>query len=150
MTADLHRAVQTTLASKRLGRPVFVRYVLHGQDKAENIPPRLAVLTATVGQWLGQPLDRIHATGSVETGQVSLTLRFTDGATALVSVNPGRPHGSGVDLMVLGNRGAIYDDAGSGTLWDDVPDPPGRPDPELLKKIEQALRAAKSQPEGQP
>src|SRR5438309_3556194 len=69
--ADLHRAVQSTLASKRLGRPVFVRYLLCSRDKAEAALPRLAQLTAAVRDWLGQPLERVHAAGTPRGGQVS-------------------------------------------------------------------------------
>src|SRR5437879_5527695 len=83
--ADLHRAVQATLASKRLGRPVFVRYLLCSRDRAEAALPRLAQLTAAVRAWVGQPLERVHAAGTPRGGQVTLTLEFRGGATALVS-----------------------------------------------------------------
>src|SRR5947209_10247094 len=82
--ADLHRAVQSTLASKRLGRPVFVRYLLCSRDRAEAALPRLVQLTAAVRDWFGQPLERLHANGSPKSGQVSLTLEFRGGGTALV------------------------------------------------------------------
>src|SRR2546429_169455 len=62
--ADLHRAVQSALASKRLGRPVFVRYLLHSQDKPDAALPRLAHLTAAVREWVGQPLERVYAVGA--------------------------------------------------------------------------------------
>src|SRR6266545_3788546 len=101
--ADLHRAVQTTLASKRLGRPVFVRYLLHGPDRPTAAPARLTQLTAVVRDWLGQPLERIHAAGTPKGGQVSLTLEFRDGATALVCWASVSAAGHGIDLTVLGN-----------------------------------------------
>ena len=102
--ADLHRAVQTTLAGKRLGRPVFVRYTLHGPEKAEAVVPRLAQLVVVVRGWLGQPPERVYAVGSPADGQVSLTLQFRDGATALVSFARGQPPGAGADVTVFGNR----------------------------------------------
>jgi hypothetical protein len=46
--ADLHRAVQTTLASKRLGTPVFARYQYHAAIKGQAAIARLAKTTATV------------------------------------------------------------------------------------------------------
>jgi len=145
--ANLHTAVQTTLASKRLGKPVFVRYLLQGSDKVEAIPGRLAQITLVVQEWLGQPLERIYAVGSADSGQVSLTLQFREGATAQVTFVRGQPRGSGVDLMVLGNHGAIYHDAGSAGLWDEAAAAlPDRPDPVVKEAIERALRSGK--PEG--
>jgi hypothetical protein len=142
--ADLHRAVQATLASTRLGKPVFVRYLLQGADQADAIAPKLAQAAAVVRDWLKQPLERVHAVGSVAAGQVSLTLQFKEGATALVSYAKTRPLGDGLDLMVIGNQGAIYHDAGSADLGDEpaaLPD--DKPDPIILATIERALSSGK-------
>jgi hypothetical protein len=126
---------------------VFVRLTWQGLDKPEAVVPRLAQAAAAVQQWLGQPLDRLHAAGSAEGGQVALALRFREGATALVSFARTPPQGDGVDLMVLGSRGAIYHDAGSGALGGDpVAAPPERPDPALLALIERALQSRKPEP----
>jgi hypothetical protein len=144
--ADLHRTVRTTLAGKRLGRPVFVRYTLHGPEPASAVVPRLAQLTAVVRDWLGQPLERVHAIGSADQGQVALTLQFREGATALVSFARGRPSGPGADVMVLGNHGALYHDAGSANPWDEAGDLPDRPEPPLQAVIERALRSGKPEP----
>jgi hypothetical protein len=141
--ADVHRAVRVVLDGKRLGMPVFVRYTLQGPEQPAAVAPRLAQLTAVVRDWLGQPLERIHAVGSVESGQVALTLQFREGATALVSFARGRPQGPGADVLVLGNHGALYHDAGSSNPWDDAGDLPDRPEPQLQAAIEQALRSGK-------
>src|SRR5262245_20826336 len=82
--SDLHRAIESVLASKRLGRPVFVRYLLQGLDKPEAIVPRLTQTAAVVRDWIGPPLDRVQAVGSPDSGQVAVTLLFREGATALV------------------------------------------------------------------
>jgi hypothetical protein len=141
--ADLHRTIQATLASKRLGQAVFVRYTIQGLDKAETVLPRLAQAAATIKDWLGQPLTRVYAVGSVESGQVALTLSFRDGATALVSFAHGQPLGDGVDLMVLGNHGAIYHDAGSANLWDEPATTDDKRDQVIMGAIERALRSGK-------
>jgi hypothetical protein len=145
--ADLHRSVQTAIASKRVGRPVFVRYTLQGLDQPDAVVPKLARATAAVREWVGQPLERVQAVGNVESGQVSLTLQFRDGATALVSFARTPPHGDGMDLMVLGNHGAIHHDAGAAELWDEraaaTEEPP---DPALRALIERALRSGKPEP----
>jgi hypothetical protein len=147
--ADLHRSVQATLASKRLGRPVFVRCTLQGLDRPEAVLPRLAQLVALARQWLDQPLDQLYALGSSESGQVCLTLRFREGGTALVSYARGQPRGDGIDLMVLGSRGAVYHDAGSAELWDELAGAPADPaDRALVALIEKALRSHKPEPAG--
>jgi hypothetical protein len=142
--ADLHRAVQFTLATKRLGRPVFVRYLLCSRDRADAALPRLAQLTAAVRDWLGQSLERVHAAGTPRGGQVSLTLEFDGGATALVSWAAAPPRGDGLDLTVLGNRGALYHDAGSARLWEEAPlGPPPAADKTLLDLLARALRTGR-------
>src|SRR5262249_11332429 len=142
--ADLHRAVQSTLQSKPLGRTVFVRYSLFSQDRADAALARLAQLSAAVRDWIGQPLERLHAIGSAKTGSVSLTLEFRSGGTALVSWASSPPRGDGLDLMVIGNRGAIYHDTGSARLWDEGPlGAPEVSDKELLALIERAVRSGR-------
>jgi hypothetical protein len=145
--ADLHRAVQATLATKRLGQLVFVRYLLHGPDRPTVALARLAQLTAVVRDWIGQTLERIHAVGAPKTGQVSLTLEFQAGATALVSWAAVAAGGHAIDLTVLGNHGALYQDAGSARLWElGALAPPEAPDKALLAVLEQALRSASPVP----
>jgi predicted dehydrogenase len=141
--SDLHRAVQLTLAGKRLGKPVFVRYTLDGVAKPEAMVPALARAAAAVREWLGQPLESVYALGAVAAGQVSLTLRFRDGATALVSASRSPARGDGLDLMVIGNRGALYHDSGGASLWDEPAAAADSPDAALSELIERALRSGK-------
>jgi hypothetical protein len=142
--ADLHRAVQSTLAGKRLGTPVFVRYHLQSRDKATALPRRLAQTVDVVRAWLGRPLERVYALGSPRSGQVSLTLEFRGGPSAVVSWAAGEPRGDGVDLTVIGNHGALYHDAGAANLWDDPAAPAAEPPaPATLAAVERALRSGR-------
>ena len=145
---DLHRAVQSTLASKRLGTPVFVRYSVQSQDKAEAAVQRLAQLAAVARDWLGQALERVYAVGAPKNGHVTLTLEFAGGATAQVTWTGASRNGS-VDLTVLGNHGAIYHDAGAGNLWDDsLAALDGKPDQGLVALIDKALQSERPIPAG--
>jgi hypothetical protein len=144
--ADLHRAVQSALAGQRLGQPVFVRYLLLGPEKPEAVAPRLAHMAGVVRGWLGQTLDRVYAVGSPADGQVSLTLQFREGGTALVSFARGRPSGPGADVLVLGNHGALSHDAAGANSWDEAEELPDRPDPALLAAVERSLRSGKPEP----
>lgn len=124
--SQLHQAVSSALESKRLGTPVFVRYHLQGVLKGEGkkLAP-LAKVVALVGNWLGQSADKMHTLTSFKDNAIctTLTLRYPNGATAIVSESRGQPQGNGVHLMVLGNKGALYHllDAGFLHQWEDVP-----------------------------
>jgi predicted dehydrogenase len=80
--------------------------------------PRLAQITGMIADWLGQPPARLHVlnTQADSRGQVTLTLQCRDGGTALISCVCAPPTEAGEDLIVLGDRGAIYhSDPGLGT-----------------------------------
>jgi predicted dehydrogenase len=146
--ADLHQAVHDALASGRLGTPVFVRY--HGQATASTrLVPQLARMAAAARTWLAQDLRHIHALGSVAAGAVSVTLEFKGGATAVVSAATRTGRESLVDILVLGNRGALYHDAGHTLIGPKPPALPDQPpDPRLLAAIQKALRSGKVEPAG--
>jgi hypothetical protein len=143
--ADLHHTVAATLASQRLGRPVFVRYHWFGPESLETLATRLAQITAVVRTWLDQDVDRLHAHAAAERMHVGLSLQFRAGGTALIGVTPTPPAQAGVDLMILGNHGALYheearlllDDEAMGGACQDA-------DPLLQAEIERALHLSQS------
>jgi hypothetical protein len=142
--ADFQRSVQATLASKRLGTPVFVRCTFQGQAKADTILPTLTRLAGAAQEWLGQTAERVCTVGRLENGQVSATVQFREGGSAQVSVARGQALGDGIDLMILGNHGALYHDAGSGVLWDETTTPgDGAADRQLQAALERALQSGK-------
>src|SRR6266511_2616684 len=94
--ADLHRAVQTTLASKRLGTPVFVRYQYHAPIKGQAVIARLAKAAATVRSWMDQPLERILAQGAAASRHITLLLEFRGGLTAVITWIGTNGRGGGV------------------------------------------------------
>ncbi len=144
--ADLHQAVQSTLAGKRLGTPVFVRYLVHSQDKPGAVLDRLAHLTATVSGWLGQAVERIYGLGSATNGQISLMVEFAGGGTALIGWARSGERGDGLDLTILGNRGALYHDAGTAQLEFRLQVVEDRQKPEFQRLhdlIERAIRSGR-------
>ena len=145
--ADLHRAVRTTLTSKRLGTPVFVRYLYHAPIKGQAVLARLAKTTAIVRDWLGQPIERVFAQGSAASRHVTLTLEFRGGPTAVVTWIGTTGRGSGVDLTVLGNHGAMNHDAGDANLWDDAfASDDAAPERDLVTLIERAIKSGRPEP----
>ncbi len=145
--ADLHRAVQAALVSKRLGTPVFVRYLYHRPDDKQP-SATLAKTVAQVQGWIGQPLQRLVAVGTAEHRHISLSLEFQKGATALVAWT-GAPGREGVDLMLVGNHGAVYHDAGTALLWDDgLADDKRDVDAHLVDLINRALKSNRPETAG--
>jgi hypothetical protein len=118
--AELHRAVQGVLTSGRLGQPVFVRYHLACVVQPGNVVPKLAGVATMVSGWLDQVPERVLARGDPNSGQVALTVEFHEGATALVSIScvPSSP--KGVELALLGNHGALYQETGDCSLEEDT------------------------------
>ncbi len=137
--ADLHRTVAELLSSRRLGRPVFVRYLTQGPGDAASLVTELAGILGIVRDWIGQPLDRLYAVGSPADGQVTLTAQFRDGALALVGTAVGPARGDGVDLLILGSLGAVLHDAGDEVEGQDSASADETPDAALITQVEAAL-----------
>src|SRR5262245_39075325 len=120
--AQLHQAVQAALAAKRIGQPVFVRCHLQGILEGASIRASLAKVALMVGDWIGEPAHKLFSLSSDRDGkgQTTLLLRYPGGASALVSEGHGSSRGSGVNLMMLGNWGALYHSLDAATLhhWD--------------------------------
>jgi hypothetical protein len=143
--ADLHRTVAATLASQRLGQPLFVRYHWFGPEPLETLATRLAQITAVIRGWLGQDVHRLHAMTAEDRTHAALTLQFQTGATALISLTRTPSSEVRVDLMILGNHGALYHDEERVLLSDAATQAAWQPtDPHLQDKIERALRIGQS------
>src|SRR5690349_17547330 len=103
---DLFQAVAALLASGRLGEPVFARCLLLTPDPAVDSVQQLAQLAGIVRGWFGVPLHRLYTSGTAREGQVSVTLQFANGATALIACARCPETEESLDLLLLGNHGA--------------------------------------------
>jgi hypothetical protein len=136
--SDLHRAVAGVLQNKQVGVPVFVRYTLQLARKENALVNPLAQVVAVVRGWINQDLAKVYAS-EVAGVEVSGLLEFTGGATALVSVVRRTAGPDAVDLILLGNQGAIYHETTS--VHADLPI--GKADAKLLRAIERSLQSRK-------
>ena len=135
----LYKTVKEVLDSGRIGSPVFVRCILfpsllfpsitrncdenEERNCDENIEAQIAsdrehltdVLAkslATVSSWLDASPQRVYAQGGKDAGQITATVHYVSGQTALVSVGTVKANDTPcADLMLLGNKGAIYHDS---------------------------------------
>ena len=115
--ADLHRAIDGTLATGRIGRPVFVRYSIYGLDPPRRLIDGVAALAGAAIRWVGGQVEFITAVGSETAGQLAATVVFKSGESAVMTCGRAAGPGSGVDVMILGSHGALYHDGGTSVLW---------------------------------
>lgn len=106
---SLFQSVKAALDAGQVGVPVFVRCVAYTAASRDELTAALHQAAAVAGSWLNAEPRRVYVLGGEEAGQLTATLQYTGGQSALVSVNPVPPDGAArVDLMLLGNTGALY------------------------------------------
>ena len=110
--ARQYRLVKEVLAEGRIGEPVFIRYTDPGADATNDW--EIAATIDLVGWLFGMVSATTYAQGvgkkkAGPPSHLSMSLTYPNGAAALVSL--GSPAGSPASptLMVLGRRGALYD-----------------------------------------
>ena len=111
-----HRLVREVLSEDRIGEPVFIRYTDPGADATNDWDVAAAI---DLANWLlGATPNAIYAQAVRKSpgepdSHLSISVTYPNGATALVSL--GSPAGSpgSPTLMVLGRRGALYDNQAS-------------------------------------
>ncbi len=103
----LNKTVGETLASGRVGAPVFVRWTAAAAENSEELKSLLAEMSVYAGSWLATGPRRLYANGAEAQGHLSLALEYENGSSALLAVtlSNGRPF---MSLVILGARGAIY------------------------------------------
>ncbi len=142
-TSSLYSIIHQTLATERIGSPVFVRCIAH--LPTENIRASLAEMLFTAQLWFNTEPLRIYIQGEADVNQMTASVLYEKGQTALLTLTAIPPTGRpGIDLMLIGNEGAIYHDelmAGqdSLTLMADEPVPAG-----LLEAIEGSIRTGQA------
>lgn len=103
----LSHTVKASLASGRVGQPLFVRWTAAAAGSSADLKTQLAQMCALSSSWLDADILRLYAAGAEEQGHLSLSLNFENGSSALLAcaLAHGRP---AVNLVILGGRGAIY------------------------------------------
>jgi hypothetical protein len=110
---DLDAAVLDVIKAGQIGRPVFVRCLVGVPEAREDQKKLFVDLVMNVQIWIGEAIERLVAVGTWGPG-LSICVQFRNGASAIVSGEVTREWLT--DLIVLGNHGAIYRDAFSGSV----------------------------------
>ncbi|MFV1967242.1 MAG: Gfo/Idh/MocA family protein [Pirellulaceae bacterium] len=142
--ANLQAAIQTIetgLKTKQAGQPVAVRIVAHISADHGRVEPLAAEVLAHATAWLGGESDRLTASGSVESGQITTLARIEGGQTALVSAGTcgvGRPL---LAIEVWGNQGFLSweDDRFEGPSHEELA--LGDKATSLLRRIQRSLKS---------
>ena len=109
----LYETVKEILDTGRLGIPVFVRCSAQigvGGEQMEDVLARILAMTCS---WLESVPLKVYAQEGRRSRQLTATAHLVGGQTAIVSVNTAPGAGDSMDLILLGNKGAIYHDAES-------------------------------------
>ena len=109
MMQSLQQAVQSVINEGRIGSPVFLRCMLQIPLEKENIAPATAALVELANIWIPSPPEQIYVQESADAIQTTAMIQYLGGQTAIVSVNSIPPETEiSVDLILTGNKGAIY------------------------------------------
>jgi hypothetical protein len=141
---SLHDTVEEILGTGRVGTPVFVRCAVQIATDDERIEDVLVRVLAMTCSWLKTSPLRIYAQSRDGSRQITVTVQYMDGQSAIVSVNAASDVAARVDFMLIGNKGAIYHDGDALSPEFDITAEP-LPVPEwLVKAVERSLRIGKS------
>ena len=106
---SLYRTVNEIIDTGRLGVPVFVRCIVQIASGSEQVGSVLARILTMASSWLKSSPVEVYAQSNHRLRQITVTIKYTDGQTSIVSVSAtGVAHR--MDLMLLGNKGALYHD----------------------------------------
>ncbi len=109
----LYETVKEILDTGRVGVPVFLRcsaQIESGDDHVEDVLMRILTMTCS---WMESVPLRLYAQSGSKSKQLTVTVHYVGGQTGIVSVNAAPDAKDSLDLMLLGNKGALYHDSES-------------------------------------
>ena len=107
---SLYETVKEILGTGRVGTPVFVRCAVQMATEDERIGDVLVRVLAMTCSWLETSPLRIYAQSKDGSRQITVTVQYMEGQSAIVSVNAASGVAARIDFMLIGNKGAIYHD----------------------------------------
>lgn len=140
---SLYETVKEILDTGRLGTPVFVRCVAQIAPEDEHAGNVLARILTMACSWLEASPLKVYAQRGINSRQITVTVQYIAGQTATVIVNAPPGATTRVDLMLLGNKGALYHDGDVLPPGFDISAEPLPVPKWLVGAIDRSLRAGK-------
>lgn len=140
---SLYQTVKEILDTGRVGAPVFVRcsaQIASEDEYAEDVLVRILTMTCS---WMQAPPLRVYAQVGSSPRQFTVTIQYAGGQTSIVSVSSSPGIANRVDLMLLGNKGALYHDADALPPGFDITAEPLPVPGWLVDAVSRSLRAGK-------
>ena len=134
----LTQTVETTLKTERIGQLVFVKCILVLTAEVTDIHHMAAGIADYISGWLAASLGRVYVLEAGPQRQLTLSLEYPTGASALLSLSTARVN-SALDLSLFGNAGAIYHTEAGPFGLDEAPQIQTSPQ---LQAITEAIRAS--------
>jgi hypothetical protein len=103
----LREAVAAEVGAGRIGEPVFARLVVEASADHGHLLGTAAAAAAFCGEILRAEIERLLVLGSVESGHLSVQVELAGGKSALVAAALLRRPAPRVDLLLVGNHGAL-------------------------------------------
>ena len=134
----LEKSVQSVIDEDRIGSPVFLRCVLNIASEASSLLQPAAEIVALSNGWMPSQPQSIYAQGDVDATQVTVMVKYADGQMAVLSINRVDTE-TGIDIMLVGNKGVIYHETPLGRHYLSATPPQLNKLGELSDAITQAL-----------
>ncbi len=134
----LEKSVQSVIDEDRIGSPVFLRCVLNIASEASSLMQPAAEIVALSNGWMPSQPQSIYAQGDVDATQVTVMVKYADGQMAVLSINRVDTE-TGIDIMLVGNKGVIYHETPLGRHYLSATPPQLNKLGELSDAITQAL-----------
>lgn len=140
----LYKKIGEILDTERIGVPVFVRCSAQIKPGHANLMDVLARMLTMVCSWMKANPFQIYAQSENELQQLSVTTHHRGGQTSILSINTAPECNGGLDLMLLGNKGALYYDLDTGAPGIDMIAEPLPVPGWLMNAVKQSLSAKAS------
>jgi len=131
--------VSWALGTGKIGQSLAVRIVAHIAVDHGWLQRLLRVALDQATRWIDAPWESLCAAGSIQRGGMTTQLRFTSGATALVSVGSCGAGTPVLEVVVVGNRGTLSSEATDPLEIDTTTPPTDRNSPRLERLLKAAI-----------
>ena len=103
----LYAAARTAIAEGRVGRPVFLRCFVQVPPGEGGLQEALQDALGVASGLLDGAIARVFALGGLKTGQVSVSLEFSEGQRALIAACAAGAAPGRLEWLLLGNKGSL-------------------------------------------